>query len=138
MPGMQRRHRLAELKAKLDAGKLTDSEQKELEQLQTLQARHDALNAAQIAKAQSRATRAREAKRQALKENPNAGRDPATIAEYRKHAERMAKLERAKDLAAADGDTAMVQRIDAIIAKEQQRHAAWVAKNLPSAQGAAK
>jgi hypothetical protein len=133
----QRRLRLAELKSKLDAGKLTHGEQSELEQLQKQQARHDALDASLKAKDATRPARAREAKRQALKENPNLGKDPAALAEYRKYAERMAKLDRAKELATADNNTAMVQKIDSLIAKEQQRHAAWVAKIPPSAQGAA-
>jgi len=133
----QHKARLAELKSKMDAGKLTDSEQSEVERLQRQQARHAALDAADKAKAQNRIARAREAKRQALQANPKVGKDPATTAEFRKHAERMAKLDRAKELAASDNDTEMLQKIDALIAKEQQRHAAWLAKNPPSAPGAA-
>jgi len=137
IPFAKLKGRLQELQSKQDAGKLADGDQKELERLQKIQTRHAALEGAHQAQAQSRVNRSRDAKRRALQENPKVGKDVATNTEFTKYAQRMAKLDRAKELAAADEDTELVQKIDSLIAKEQQRHQAWVTKNSPSPQGAA-
>jgi hypothetical protein len=125
--GAKRKARIEELKQKGD--KLSDDEKKELEQAEKSQTRHDEIDKKQKEKAESRKARSREAKRQALKDAPKLGKDAAVTAEYRKHAERLAKLERAKELATADENSDVVQRIDALIAKENSRHQDWMSKH---------
>jgi hypothetical protein len=133
--GEQRKARLADLKQKEAAGTLTAEEKAELDKVQQIQARHDTMEKAAAEKAQNRKDRSREAKRQALKEYPKLGQDPTGTAEYQKHADRLAKLERAKDLAAADQRTDTVQKIDALITQENQRHQTWLAKHQSAAPG---
>ena len=137
MPWGQRKARFEQLKARLDAGKLTESEQAELEKMRQLDVKHQALEANDKVNAESRKQRAREAKRQALRESVKVGKDADTTAEYRKYAERMAKLERAQALATADDDKELIQKIQALIGKEQQRHGEWLTKHTSSPQGAA-
>jgi hypothetical protein len=126
----QRRARLAELKQKQADGKLTDEEKKELEKIQQVQQRHQELMRKRGAKAKSRIVRRRAAKRKALKECPRLrNKDQAALAEYGKHGQRMAKLERAREVAQAEGRNELVARIDKLIAKEKERHQSWVAKH---------
>jgi hypothetical protein len=132
----ERKARLAELKQKETDGKLTDDEKKELEKAKQIQARHDELDKRDRDRAETRRQRAREAKRQALKESPKVANDAATTAEYKKYAERLAKLERAKELATADQNTDAVSKIDKLIAQETQRHQAWLAKQRAATNAA--
>jgi hypothetical protein len=132
----QRKARLAELQQKLDGGTLTPEEKAELDKAQRMQTRHEALDKQAGERAQNRKHRSRDAKRQALKEYPNLSKDAAAMAEYRKHSERLAKLERAKELATAEERTDLVAKIDTLIAKEKERHQAWVAKHPANAQPA--
>ncbi|MGC4063324.1 MAG: hypothetical protein QM784_01455, partial [Polyangiaceae bacterium] len=134
--GAKRKARIEELKQKGD--KLTDDEKKELENAEKAQTRHEEVDKKLKEKAETRKNRSREAKRQALKETPNIGKDAAVTAEYKKHAERLAKLERAKELASADENTEVVQRIDALIAKENARHQDWMSKHPAKSEGASK
>jgi hypothetical protein len=133
MPGRRTGHarkaRLAELEEKESAGKLGAEEKLELERVRKIEARHDELQKRKDSQLKDRKSRSREAKRRALAETPNLDRNAPALAEYRKHAERLAKLERAKELAAADENSEMVQKLDTLIAKENQRHQAWLAKN---------
>jgi hypothetical protein len=124
----ERRARLAALKQKETDGKLTPDEKAELEKVQKVHERYEDLAKKAKERADSRKQRSREAKRQALKESPKVRSDAATTAEYRKHAERLAKLERAKELATADQNTDAATKIDKLIAQETQRHQAWLAK----------
>ncbi len=71
----------------------------ELVKVRQIRASHDALAKRWAELAQSRKNRVRDAKRQALKEYPKLSEDDAATAKYRKHAERLAKLERGKELA---------------------------------------
>ncbi len=137
----QRKARIQELSQKQAAGKLTDAEKTEFDRAQNIQARHDGLEKQDAARAQNRKDRSRNSKRDALKEYPNLNKDANAVAEYQKHAERLAKLERAKELATADGRTDVATKTDALIAKENERHQAWVTKHAtdvkPATQGAA-
>jgi hypothetical protein len=125
----QRMARMTELEQKQAKGKLTAEEQTELDRGKQMRVRREAMEKRFAEMAQNRKNRARDAKRQALKEHPNLGKDANATAEYGKHAERLAKLERAKEVAAADQRTDVVTKIDALIAQENQRHQAWLAKN---------
>ena len=58
------------------------------------------------------------------KKYPKAKDNPAARAELAKHAKRMARLRRSRELAIADGRDDLVKRIDAMISKEQARHQA--------------
>jgi hypothetical protein len=59
--------------------------------------------------------------------------------EWRKHAQRIAKLRRIRELAAAADDSATAVRADSLIAKENERHEHWIDKRRgePSAPPAA-
>lgn len=132
-PWAARRARYADLKARQDAGTLSAAEQGELQQLQIFENRRASLESTDKVNDDSRQKRAREAKRAALRENPNVGKDPATTAEFKKHAERMAKLERAAAIASTETDDELLKKINELIGKEQQRHGAWLQKH--AAQG---
>jgi hypothetical protein len=132
----QRKARLAELKQKESTGKLTQEEKAELERMERVQAAHEALANRAKEMAENRKNRSRDAKRQALKEFPKLEQDAAATAEYKKHAERLAKLDRAKELASADQNNDTVQKIDALITQENQRHQTWLANHQSTAPGA--
>jgi hypothetical protein len=132
-PG-ERKARLDELTEKESSGKASDADKAELEKLKQIQARHDAMRKRMAEMAEHRKERARDAKRQALKEFPQLNKDAAALAEYQKHGDRLAKLERAKDLAAADQRTELVQKIEALISKENARHQAWLSQHKPNTQ----
>jgi hypothetical protein len=129
---------LEELEAKEKAGKLSDEEKSELEKVRKIQAHHDELKKKFQQAAEDRKERARKAKRQALEEFPQLHANGQALAEYKKHAERLAKLERAKELAEADEKSETVQKVEKLISAERQRHQAWVSKNQSQAQGASK
>lgn len=135
--GILRRGLIAELEAKEKAGKLTDEEKSKLEKARKLEEKHEAMKKAFEQKAEDRKERVREARRKALSEFPKLSENAVAVAEYKKHAERLAKLERAKGLAEADENSEMAQKIDKLIATEKQRHQAWLSKNQSKAQGAA-
>jgi uncharacterized protein YnzC (UPF0291/DUF896 family) len=129
-PRRHRQARLAELEKKKSDGKLTDEEKKELERIEQIRERHEALKQKHAERKQSRAKRRLAAKRKALTESPALrGSDQAALAEYGKHGQRMAMLERAREVAEAEGRDDLVTRIDKLIAKEQQRHQKWVANH---------
>ncbi len=135
MPWAARRARYADLKSRQDAGTLSAAEQGELQQLQVFENRRASLESTEKANAENRQKRAREAKRAALHENPSVGKDPATTAEFKKHAERMAKLERAATIASTESDDELLKKVNELIGKEQQRHGAWLAKHAPAQGG---
>lgn len=135
--GILRKGLIAELEAKEKAGKLTDEEKSKLEKARKIEERHEAMKKAFEKKAEDRKERVREARRKALSEFPKLSENAMAVAEYKKHAERLAKLERAKGLAQADENSEMAQKIDKLIASEKQRHQAWLSKNQSKAQGAA-
>lgn len=53
------------------------------------------------------------------------------------HAQRVAKLTRIRELAVAAKDDAAVQRVDALLAKEQTRHEHWAQKHAQGGAGPA-
>lgn len=123
----EKRARHQELKEKEKAGSLTDEEKKELEQMEgnyaRIKERHQTLKAKYEKFKETEGARRRAARRAAIKQW---GKDhlhkPAVNAELRKHARRMAYLNRLKAIATAEGDAAAVTRIDELIAKEKSRH----------------
>ena len=125
-----RGERLAELEKKESDRKLTADEKQELERIRQVRKRHEALKQKWEERRTSRAKRRRAAKRKALMEFPRLRADDRmALAEYGKHGQRMAMLERARQVAEAEGRDDLVARIDKLIAKEQQRHQKWVAKH---------
>jgi NAD-dependent DNA ligase len=86
-------------------------------------------------KAQTRPKRSRDSKRQALQEYPNLGDSAVAAAEYEKHANRLAQLERAKELALADQRTDVSQKVDTLMAQENKRHQNWLTQHPPTPQG---
>lgn len=135
--GILRKGLIEELEAKEKTGKLSDAEKSDLEKARKIQKRHDEMKQKSAEAAAKRKERARDAKRQALAEFPKLHQNAAAVAEYKKHAERLAKLERAKELAEADENTEMVQKVGKLVSTEKARHQAWLSKNQPKAQGAA-
>jgi hypothetical protein len=122
----QRQARLAELKQKESTGTLTAEEKAELEKLQQVQTRYEAVEKHARERAATRQQRSRDAKRQALKEYPGLQTDAQAKAEYQKHAERLAKLERAKELATASQNNDQLAKIEKLTAQENQRHQTWI------------
>jgi len=135
--GILRKGLITELEAKEKAGKLTDEEKSKLEKARKIEEKHEAMKKAFEKKAEDRKERVREARRKALTEFPKIPENALAVAEYKKHAERLAKLERAKGLAEVDDNDDMAQRIDKLVSAEKQRHQAWLSKNQSKAQGAA-
>lgn len=137
--GLHRAERIARLKElaeKEKDGALSDEEKAQLDRLKKVQARHDALKKRHAAHKSDRKKRKHEAKRKALKAFPGIGKHPAAQKEYEKHARRMARLERARDVAAAEERTELVTRIDELIAKEKARHEKWLAQHRSAKDGA--
>jgi len=124
-----RQARLAELKQKEASGQLTDEEKAELEKLEKIQERHAKLKSKRQELKQNRLVRRRAARRKALAEFPGLLANESAIAEFGKHGQRMAKLERAREVAEAEGLDALVARIDKLMAQENKRHEQWVSKH---------
>ena len=122
-----RQEKLEELKAKEAAGTLSSEEKTKLEKLRRLEERHEKLDQRVSDRRDSRDQRARQSRAAASRAAPNAAQTPATREEFTKHAERLAKLERARDLAEADERDDLVLRVDKLIAQENARHEKWLA-----------
>lgn len=75
-------------------------------------------------RSKTRQKRRKEEREEVEKKYPKAKDNPAARAELAKHAKRMARLRRSRELAVADGRDDLVKRIDAMISKEQARHQA--------------
>lgn len=130
--GLHRAERIARLKElaeKEKSGALSDEEKAQLERLKKVQARHDALKKKRDEHRSGRKERKHEAKRKVLKDFPGIGKHPAAQTEFKKHARRMAHLERARDVAVAEERTELVTRIDELIAKEKARHEKWLSQH---------
>jgi hypothetical protein len=63
----------------------------------------------------------------ALAAFPTVSVDPAAQQEFDQHAQRIARLERLREVAEADARDDLFARIDGIVQRENQRHDAWVA-----------
>jgi len=125
----ERAARLAELEKKKADGKLTDEETQELAKLQKINERHKQLKEKIAERKKDRAERRRASKRVALGQFRNIGKDQEALAEYGKHGQRLARLERAKEVAQAEGNDELVKRIDQLLQKEKARHEQWVSKH---------
>ena len=125
----QRRARHAELKQKESDGKLSDGEEQELGKIERVRKRHRALKGKHAKRGKSRIKRRRAARRKALAEFPGLLKNNSALAEYGKHGQRMAQLERAREVAEAEGLDDLVKRIDKLMAREKERHQKWVAKH---------
>ena len=124
------------LKQKETDGTLTAEEKPELEATKQREARFENLRKQTSDRLSTRQQRTRQAKRLALKELPRLFDDSAAKAEFAKHAERLAKIERARDVASAEQDADTLARLDKVRDRETQRHQAWVAKRRPAANSA--
>src|SRR5262249_22291606 len=70
-----------------------------------------------------------DAQREKLKAMLKGPIDEAMRQELRRNAERLARLERIKTIAQTEKDTATVDKVTALITKENARHDAWMAKH---------
>jgi hypothetical protein len=129
-----RQARLAELEEKKKAGKLTDEEKAELDKITKIRARYEELQKKHAERRKDRDERRRAAKRAILKDHPKLAKSFEARAEFGKHARRMAKLERAREVAETEGREDLVKRVDELISKEKARHQKW----LDTQQAAAK
>ena len=129
----EKRARRKELKEKETAGSLTEEEKAELERMkkghEVRKARHAALKARHKEIKKTYKKRRRTARRKINQKYPNLHKHPAAVAEFKKHARRMAHLQRAKRVAKADERPKMEARVDALIVKDRARHQAWVARH---------
>jgi hypothetical protein len=122
--------------ARRDAeGTLSAEERAEFVSMQEQDARFQALGVQDRTQKASRKERSRESKRRLLVEFPNLIAEPGTTAEYRRHAERVARLERAKAVAAAAQIPNASARIEQLLDREQRRHLAWLARHKGNANG---
>jgi hypothetical protein len=124
-----RKKRIEELEEKAKGGTLSDEEQAELERARKARERFEALKKKHEERGRDRAERRRFSKRDAMKRFPDFRKDPRASDEFRKHARRLAHLERAREVAAASGKDELVARIDQLIAKERARHERWLERH---------
>jgi chromosome segregation ATPase len=121
-----KKERHQELKEKEKAGTLSDDEKAELEQMgkrrDALKAKHAELKAKHAELKKTWKKRRVDARKKVLDKWPNIRKHPAAVNEMKTHARRMAHLNRAKAVAAAEGRDDLVARIDTLIGKEQARH----------------
>jgi hypothetical protein len=124
-----RKARRDALEAKRTAGTLTDEETAELERLQKASERLEALKKKHEKRKADRDKRRHDAKRDALLRFPGFEKHAPARDEFKKHARRVAKLERSKEVAEAEGRSDLAERIDKLIAKENARHEKWLEKH---------
>jgi uncharacterized protein YnzC (UPF0291/DUF896 family) len=127
--GEARWARIAELQAKKSSGTLSDGEKAELEKIEKIRQRHAALSQKHAERLKDWAERKRAAKRKAVAAVPGIANNAAVRAEFAKHGRRMARLERAREVAEAEGREDFVARVDKLIEKEKARHDRWIAKH---------
>lgn len=77
-----------------------------------------------------------DAQRDKLKAMLKGPMDDGMKQELRRHAERLAKLERIKAVATTEKDTATVDKATSLIAKENVRHDKWMEKKAANPAGA--
>lgn len=124
-----RKKRIEELEEKAKGGTLSDEEKAELERAKKARERFEALRKKHEERGRDRAERRRFSKRDAMKRFPDFRKDPRAGDEFRKHARRLAHLERAREVAAASGKDELVARIDQLLAKERARHERWLERH---------
>jgi uncharacterized protein YnzC (UPF0291/DUF896 family) len=118
--------RITDLEEKEKSGSLTDDEKAELDKARKTRARFEQLKQKHDERVKDRAERRRADKRKAMMGFPDFKQRPGAGQEFKKHARRVAHLQRARDVAQAAGKDDLVARIDALIAKEQARHDGWL------------
>ena len=128
------RERYLELLEKEKEGKLTDDEKKALDQLNRIRQRHRRLMKRDAKRDKSRKDRVRRARRKLLDRNPDLQKNDQARAELRKHAMREAMLERARDVARAEGMAKLVARAEKLLKLENARHDKWMATHLSKAK----
>lgn len=122
----ERQARFAELQEKEKAGNLTDEEKAELEKITKIRERFAALQKKHVERMRDRRERRRASRRSALKAFPGFVRHPEAREEFVKHARRVARLERAREVAEAGGRDQVLTRIDKLLQQENARHDKWV------------
>lgn len=85
----------------------------------------------------SRKAKEHEAQREKLKSMLKGPMNEALKQELRRHAERLARLERIKAVAQTEKDAASVDKATSLIAKENERHDKWMNKHVATATPAA-
>lgn len=125
----EKRQQFEDLEAKEKAGTLTDDEKAELEKLRAnhklIKDRHDRLAARHEKLKTTQQARRRAARRQALRKwgRDHLGKKPVRD-ELSKHALRMARLNRLREISQAEGNTDATTRINQLISAERKRHLA--------------
>lgn len=84
----------------------------------------------------ARKAKEHDAQREKLKAMLKGPPDEAVKQELRRHAERLARLERIKEVAQTEKDTATVEKATSLIAKENERHDKWMNKHVTTAAAA--
>jgi hypothetical protein len=110
-----------------EATKMNEHDRQEWEQLQARQRRVDDLKKKDAERERTRLERQRQARQQALAQHHNAPISPAAHEEYERYSQRKAALIRAKEVADAEGRADASRRSDELLAREEQRHSAWIA-----------
>lgn len=85
----------------------------------------------------ARKAKERDALKEKLKGKLKGPMDEAMKQELRRHAERLAKLERIKAVATTEKDTATTEKATSLIAKENARHDKWMDKYAANPGGGA-
>jgi hypothetical protein len=82
----------------------------------------------------ARKAKEHDAQREKLKGMLKAPMDSATREELRRHAERLARLERIRSVATTEKDNATADKVTSLVAKENARHETWMTKHVTTAQ----
>ena len=105
--------------------KMNDNDRRELSELEARQKRIDEMKRRDAERDRDRAERIRkahQAQAAQFKSPPSA----ASLEEYRRYAQRKAALQRAKEIADAEGRTDASARAASLLSLEEQRHSVWV------------
>jgi hypothetical protein len=80
----------------------------------------------------ARKAKEHDAQREKLKATLKGPMDSSMRDELRRHAERLARLERIRMVAQTEKDIATVDKVTSLVAKENTRHEAWITKHVAS------
>jgi hypothetical protein len=80
----------------------------------------------------ARKAKEHDAQREKLKATLKGPMDSSMRDELRRHAERLARLERIRMVAHTEKDTGTVDKVTSLVAKENARHDAWMTKHVAS------
>jgi hypothetical protein len=121
--------RLADLEAKERAGaKLSAQEKVSYDRLkEERKKRYQDLAETDAKKEQDRETRRQESRRRLLDRYHAAAANPDVQQEFERDAQITARLQRAREIAQAEGRDDAVARVDKLVQQETARHAAWLA-----------